>query len=510
MSAVRVAGMSVTFPRGGARLDRVDLEIGAGEQVLLAGPSGCGKSTLLGVLTGVVPQAVAAHVTGDVAVLDRDPRTTPIARHALDVGWLGQDPASGTCLPTVVSDVALPLENRGVPAAEIGPRVRRALAAVGAAHLAGRRAAQLSGGEQQRVALAAVLVGDPSLLLLDEPTSMLDPAGAALVHEVLAREAGRRTVIMTGHRPPEGPWRPTREVVLGSGRVVHDGDPTAPGRASPGAARPEGGPAGRAGPCRRTGPRWSGAGRTAGDPVLRLRGAGWAQGGRVVVRGVAATLRAGQVTAVVGGNGSGKSSLLLGLAGFLDGEGDRGAGTGPPPALVLQRPEQQLLARTVRDEVAYGLRARQRRGRRAARAREDEVAATVDAALDRVGLRHLAAADPFRLSGGEQRRLAVAAMAVLDRPVLLLDEPTCGLDDVATSAVLAVVDGLTARGTAVVLATHDLPLARGFADQVLVLRDGDVLASGHPALLDDAGLLREAGLLAGEPAGVAPLAPVAR
>ncbi|MBX9247061.1 ABC transporter ATP-binding protein, partial [Actinotalea ferrariae] len=215
MSAVRTRGLTVRFPGGaGPRLRDVDLDVASGEQVLLAGPSGCGKSTLLGVLTGVVPQAVAAQVTGDVVVLGRDPRTTPVARAALDVGWLGQDPASGTCLPTVAAEVALPLENRGVPRDEIGPRVGAALADVGAAHLADRRTAQLSGGEQQRVALAAVLVGSPRLLLLDEPTSMLDPVGAARVHEVLARHAHRRTTILTAHRRPVGAWRPTREVVL--------------------------------------------------------------------------------------------------------------------------------------------------------------------------------------------------------------------------------------------------------------------------------------------------------
>ncbi|MBX9246758.1 ATP-binding cassette domain-containing protein, partial [Actinotalea ferrariae] len=251
-----------------------------------------------------------------------------------------------------------------------------------------------------------------------------------------------------------------------------------------------------------------------GEPVLRVREGGWEQGGRTVVRVPALDLRPGQVTAMVGCNGSGKSSLLLGLAGLLPGEGQaaaRGAGHGAervdlPPALVLQRPEHQLLTRTVADEVAYGLRLRggARRGLGRRRARRDgapddaDVAATVADALDRFSLARLAAADPFRLSGGEQRRLTIAAMAVLGRPALLLDEPTCGLDDVQATAVLALLDELAARGTAVVVATHDLGLARAFADQVLVLREGDVVVVGPPALLDDVGLLRDAGLLVEE------------
>ncbi|WP_182113296.1 MULTISPECIES: ABC transporter ATP-binding protein [unclassified Actinotalea] len=490
MSVVRLRGVRVRFP-GRARpgLDGVDLDVEAGERVLLTGPSGCGKSTLLAVLTGVVPQAVAARVGGDVAVLGRDPRSTPVPTHALDVGWLGQDPASGTCLPTVDAEVALPLENRGVPAGEIRARVRRALEDVGAAHLAGRRTARLSGGEQQRVALAAVLAGDPRLLLLDEPTSMLDPVGAARVHAALARQGGR-TTLLAAHRRSSGAWLPTREVGFdGSGRVrsggaVRDTVPPAPVRTERDRGRP-------------------------GPAVVRLRGAGWHQGGRLVVRDVDLDLRAGQVTAVVGCNGSGKSSLLLGLAGFLPGVGDV-VGTGAaPPALVLQRPEHQLLTRTVAAEVAYGLRDRRagRAGWLAGRASAERAVAdeardgVVREALATFGLDGLAGADPFRLSGGQQRRLTIAAMAVLDRPVLLLDEPTCGLDDLQAAHVVALVDARAARGTAVVLATHDLALARRVADQVVVLRDGDVVAAGPADLLDDDALLAGAGLLVHAGAG---------
>lgn len=497
---VTLRGVRVRFPaRRTPALEAVDLVVRPGEQVLLAGPSGCGKSTLLALLSGHVPQSVAAHVDGDVEVLGRDPRTTPVAQLALDVGRLGQDPASGTCLPTVAGDVALVLENRGVPRERIPGRLAAALADAGASHLRDRRTGELSGGEQQRVALAAVLAGDPALLLLDEPTSMLDPAAAAHVLGVLAREARRRTTVLTAHRLPDGPWRPGRVVRLGSGPTTGHAGRTATRRVR----------------------------QVASEPVVALRGAGWARGGRTVVGDVDLELRPGQVTAVVGCNGSGKSSLLLGLAGFLDTDGADGADgalravravrTGPgdlPPALVLQHPEQQLLTRSVTDEVAWGLlaAAAARRGprshpgrtwrhgwpRRSPRGGEsgagEGIAVAVETALARAGLTHLAAADPYRLSGGEQRRLAVAAMSVLRRPVLLLDEPTSGLDDAAAVDVVALVDDLAAAGTAVVLATHDLALARGVADQVLVLGPGAPLAVGDVALLDDTGLLRAAGL----------------
>lgn len=455
-SPVHVTDLCVTFPGRPRPGLRGDLEVPDGGRVLVVGPSGGGKSTLLHTLTGVVPQSVHATVTGHVSVLGRDPRTEPVPRLALGVGWLGQDPASNACLPTVEDEVALPLENRGVPRPEIGARVHRALAEVGAAHLAGRRTSRLSGGEQQRVALAAVLVGDPQVLLLDEPTSMLDPVAAARVLALLDDATRGRTSLVVEHRVRSMAWRPERTIVIGAeGRIAADAPTVDVLRAAGPRVLP---------PRPRTG--------AGGDPVLELDGASFVQGGSVVVHDVRLALRRGQVTAIVGTNGSGKSSLLLGAAGLLPGDTPSGA---HDVALVFQRPEHQLVARTVATEVGAG--------------------ADGSALLARFGLAGLGEADPFRLSGGQQRRLSIAAMAALRRGVLLLDEPTFGLDDEQTRAVVGFVADLAAQGTAVAFATHDLELARGLADQVLVLRAGEAVAVGGPALLDDVGLLAAAGLL---------------
>lgn len=453
--AVLARDLRVTFPgRERSRLS-VDLEVLDGERVLVVGPSGGGKSTLLHTLTGVVPQSVHAAVTGQVSVLGRDPRVEPVARLALDVGWLGQDPTSNACLPTVEDEVALPLENRGVARPEIGARVQRALADVGASHLAGRRTARLSGGEQQRVAIAAVLVGDPQVLLLDEPTSMLDPVAAARVLALLGDATRGRTSLLVEHRVRSMAWRPARTIVIGAdGRIAADGPTVDVLRAA--------GP--RVPPHRRA--------RAGDDPVLELDGASFCQGGAEVVHDVELALRRGQVTAIVGTNGSGKSSLLLGAAGLLPGDTPAGA---HDVALVFQRPEHQFVARTVAAEVGAG--------------------PDGPALLARFGLAGLGDADPFRLSGGQQRRLSIAAMAALRRGVLLLDEPTFGLDEDQARAVVGLVADLAARGTAVAFATHDLELARGLADQVLVLRAGECVAVGGPEVLDDVGLLAAAGLL---------------
>lgn len=471
--AIRLRHVTVHRPRRAAPvLDVARLDVADGEQLLVVGPSGCGKSTLLDVLCGVVPHGAPAEVAGEVVVAGTDPRTTSVARLALRVGRLGQDPAANACLPDVLDEVALTLENRGVPRAEIGPRVERALTRTQALHLAGRRTSSLSGGEQQRVALAAVLAGDPEVLLLDEPTSMLDPVAAAQVRDVLAQRAGAgrgSTTLLVEQRTSGVGRLPGRTLVLGPGGVPVADGPTA-----------EVLPADVPLPVR--------DGSAAGDVLVRLTDAAFRQGGREVVSVPYLELREGQVTVLLGRNGSGKSSLLLGAAGLLGGRGRRAA---PAVALVVQRPEHQLLARSALAEVALGL---PRRGR------TPEAAL---AALGSVGLAHLAATDPFRMSGGEQRRLALASATALGRRVLLLDEPTAGLDPERTAEVAGLVGAAADAGLAVALATHDLRLARALADHVVVLAGGEVVAQGGPAVLEDEALLVDAGLVPG-PRGAAP------
>lgn len=485
-AAIELSGVTVRFPgRAAPSLADVDLSVAHGERLLLVGPSGGGKSTLLHLISGIVPQSVDADVAGSVRVLGRDPWVDPVPRTALDVGWLGQDPASNACLPRVADEVALPLENRGVPPAQIGPRVRELLTEVDAAHLADRRTSTLSGGEQQRVALAAVLAGEPTVLLLDEPTSMLDPVAAARVMELLERQSRGRAAIVVDHRV-RGPWRGARTVGIDAdGRLVDAGRTADSGRTD------------EAGWVRDTGrlPDLGASGvpadpwashrrppKSPGDVVLRLRDAAFRHTDDDAVRGVDLDLRRGQVTVLVGTNGSGKSSLLLGLAGLIAGDVPAGA---DQVGLVFQRAEHQFVARTVADELRVGLVG----GR----------GVDVRPALARVGLEHLAGADPFRLSGGQQRRLSVVAMAGLGRPVLLLDEPTLGLDLANARSVVDLVLELADAGSCVALATHDLDLGRAVADQVLVLSRGRAPAVGGRELLDDVGLLSEVGLHVPDP-----------
>ncbi|MDM8084903.1 ATP-binding cassette domain-containing protein [Cellulomonas cellasea] len=497
---IRVRGLTVRYPRAARPvLDGLDLDVAAGEQVLLVGPSGAGKSTVLRVLAGVVPQSIGAQARGEVRVAGMPVLgggdVVGVPTLAREVGVLTQDPADQLVLPTVLDEVAFGLENRAVPRHLIGPRVERALALVGAAGLAGRRTSELSGGEGQRVALAAVLVADPSVLLLDEPTALLDPVGARQVADAVRAARHGRACVMVEHRLDEIGGLPGRIVVLDEqGRVRVDGPTDAvlaersaelvalgcwlPASAelraagfdsasqAAAAARPAGGP----------------VAPPAGEVVLRARSVRVDRGGRRVVGPVDLAVRRGRVTAVLGVNGSGKSSLLLALAGLLPSAGEVSGGS---VGMAFQHPEHQFLTRSVRAELAYGPQA----------AGLPDASAIADRALLDLGLRGLAEQDPFRLSGGQQRRVSLAAIAVCDHDVLLADEPTFGQDRLTGALVARTLRRLADEGRGVVVVTHDLRLAAALADEVVVLRDGRVLGSGPPGrVLADTALLRRAGL----------------
>ncbi|WP_193311361.1 ABC transporter ATP-binding protein [Georgenia satyanarayanai] len=517
--------VSVTVPRRAEPvLSGVDLRVRPGEHLLLLGPSGSGKSTVLHCITGVVPHTVTARLDGEVTVAGTrttDAAVVDLSRH---VAVVAQDPAAAVCLPTVDQEVALPLENHATDPVDIGPRVDSALATVGAGHLRDRATGELSGGEAQRVALAAALVTDPAVLLLDEPTSMLDPAGVADVRAALAAASSRpgTTVVLVEHRlddlaGDDGPATlPGRAVVLDEGgRVVADGATDAVLRDHAGALLRagcwlpldaelrtlSGGDGGLASPASQDLLRHLAQAPDAGAPicppvrdvVLRARGVAVSRHAPARRRRRSAgpslppplltridlELRAGAVVALLGRNGVGKTSLLLTLAGLLP----PAAGTveGERVGMVFQNAEHQFVAHTAAEEVAHGLTGP-----------VDEV---VGRQLRAHRLEHLAGQSPFRLSGGEKRRLSLAAMLAHERPCLIADEPTLGLDRRDTIATTTALRAAADAGRAVVVSSHDLRTVVTVADRVVVLGEGGVVADG-PAVpvLRDAEVRRRGGL----------------
>ncbi|MEO3929215.1 ABC transporter ATP-binding protein [Micromonosporaceae bacterium B7E4] len=476
MSEVRLRGFG--WRHAGRRAWAVrdlDLRIGHGERVLLLGASGAGKSTLLAALAGLLAED-SGEQEGTVEIDGLDPRK---ARER--VGIVFQDPQTQLVMARAGDDVAFGLENRGVPAEEIWPRVAEALARVGFPYGLDRSTAALSGGEQQRLALAGVLALRPGLLLLDEPTANLDPAGAALVRDaVRAAIDDDTTLILVEHRVSEALPLVDRVVVLEPGGGVRaDGRPAevfaAHGAALAAAGVWVPGPPPAPHPAA-TGP---------GDLLLTADQLG------LPPRLASADLRVrvGEALAVLGPNGAGKSTLALLLGGLLrPGTGrlsaspalaGRHAGTAPhrwrAPVLagrigsVFQDPEHQFVRGTVFEELALGPR---RTGQP-----EAVVRSVVDELLVRLRLDRLAAANPYTLSGGQARRLSVATALATAPRLLVLDEPTFGQDRRTWLELVDLLAGLRDGGHGIVTVTHDADFVAALADRTIRL-DGD--GAGRP------------------------------
>ena len=454
----------------------LDLSFQPSEHVLLLGASGSGKSTLLRALAGLLD--VGGTFEGDVRV---DGLPAIAARER--VGLLLQDPDAGIVLTRAGEDVAFGPQNRGVPPDEVTRRVAHALDAVGFRYPVTRPVAALSGGERQRLALAGVIALAPSLLLLDEPTSMLDPEGAAMVRDAVARVSATTgcTLIVVEHQV--GAWLPLihRVVILDEGGVQADGPPEEIRKTSAAAntwlATPSGSES---------------AALTAGEVVLTADGVGYRhpRTEQFALQGATVALRARSALAITGANGAGKTTLarlLGGLASPTEGSvvassslatGIRSQNPSEWSARelagrigsVFQNPEHAFLARTVRDELAVGPTA--------LGTSEQQVKPVVDDLLSRLRLEHLADQNPFTLSGGEQRRLSVGAALATAPRVLVLDEPTFGQDPTTWRQLATLTRGLRDSGTAIAVATHD----QRFREQVC----GPELHLAQPSIPDEA------------------------
>lgn len=454
----------------------VDLSVEAGERVLLLGPSGAGKSTLLAAVAGLLDDTDSGEQEGSCTV-DR----VPAAQARDRTGLVFQDPQTQLVMARSGDDVAFGLENRGVPAPHIWPRVDEALATVGFRYGRDRSTSALSGGEQQRLALAGAVALRPGLLLLDEPTASLDPPGVALVRQALRAvlQATGATMLLVEHRVDAALGLVDRVVVVLPGQgVLIDGPPDVVFRTHAAELARHGvWVPGWAAPTARRANR-------VGDPLLTTDRVSFRYPGanQDALSGVDSDVRAGEALALTGDNGSGKSTLSLLLAGLMR---PTSGTVRAEPALtddprppwrwrardlvarigtVFQDPEHQFLTGRVADELAVGpLRAGLGDG--AAHARAAEL-------MDRLHLGQLAGANPFTLSGGEKRRLSVATALATAPRVLILDEPTFGQDRRTWAELVTLIGDLRDQGTAAVLITHDRELADAVADRELLLLDG--------------------------------------
>ncbi|WP_018658064.1 ABC transporter ATP-binding protein [Actinomadura flavalba] len=477
----------------------VSLTVGEGELVLVAGRTGAGKSTLLGAVNGLVPHFTGGHLGGTVAVAGVATHTRPPREFAHLAGVVGQDPLAGFVTDTVEEELAYGMEQLGLAPQVMRRRVEETLDLLGIADLRRRALRTLSGGQQQRAAIGSVLTTHPRVLVLDEPTSALDPTAAEDVLATLARlvhDLGA-TVLLAEHRMERVvPFADRMLYLPGDGSVV-DGTPAEVLRGTP-VAPPIvelGRLAGweplplsvrdarrRAGPLRAAlGPPPARPDAPAAAPVLRAEGIVVRYGPTVAVRGVDLDLHGGRTLAMMGRNGSGKSSLLWALQGSgprqggavrVDGRdpGDLGAGAARAlVGLVPQSAADLLYLETVAAECA---------------AADHESAAapgTCRTLLDRLapgidGDRH-----PRDLSEGQRLSLVLAVQLTAAPPVVLLDEPTRGLDYTAKAALAGIVGTLAGEGRAVVIATHDVEFVATVADRVVVLAEGEIVSDGRAA-----------------------------
>ena len=452
----------------------------------------------------MVGRGHGSSISGRLDVDDLTVGQVPQARLAERVGLVFQDPGSQLVMERVEDDVAFGLENRDWHRPRMAERVPAALSAVGLAGFERRRSTRLSGGEQQRLALAGVLAPRPGLIVLDEPTANLDPSGAIRLMRQLeaVHSAGEASLVIIEHRQ-ELAWSLADCVLAldGSGAQLDFGQPgevlarSGARLAGEGIWLPEGDPSagGIAGA-----PQPGRAGTAAADhrPLVEAERLGFAyESGPRVLDGIGLRVVAGEHTALVGANGSGKSTLGRLLVGLLRPSEGRVAlqGTAPHrmPARELARragyafqdPEEQFLKLRVDEEVGAGLTA--------AEARQ------VAPLMETLGLplQRFAARSPYTLSGGEQRRLSLACLLVRQPPLLVLDEPTFGQDRRGYESLLALLRTRVEAGAAVVLATHDLRLVRDLARRTVALSAGRLEYDGPTAgLLADPPTLARLGL----------------
>lgn len=462
-----------------AALEALSIEVAAGEFVLVCGDSGSGKSTFLRAISGLVPHHFGGSASGRAKICGRDLRENSAGELAACCGTLLQDPETQVVMDSVGAEIAFPLENLGWDRPAIAIAVEETAAALGIERLLKRRTDELSGGELQRVALAAALATRPEVLVLDEPTSQLDPVAADELLATLARLNNDRgtTIILADHRLERVLDVADRVVMFERGRVVVDAAPQeflAEAAADPRRAHllpPLAELFDRAGieplplnakaarkridpVTQQLPPRIPAA--PACDIVLGLSRVGHSYGDAApVLSGVGFELRAGERAVLMGANGSGKSTLLRlahGVQRLKTGTIER---TGAV-ALLLQNPNDYLIHERVADEAPADSLAR--------------------FGLDRFGDR-----DPRDLSGGERQRLALAIVMQSDPAVLLLDEPTRGMDQSRKLELAELLREIAARGTAVLVATHDAEFAATFAARALLLGSGSLLADGPAA-----------------------------
>jgi energy-coupling factor transport system ATP-binding protein len=544
-AALRFEDLTVRyFGRDVDALSAADLALEPGELVGLAGRNGAGKSTLALAAAGFIPRVIRAQVSGDVLAFGRSVREEDGAAHETRVGIVFASPANqlSATKASVREELAFGLENMGVPRDAMDGRIDATLDSLRIGHLAERYPFQLSGGEQQRVAIASILVMGMRVLVLDEPTAQLDPLSTRAVAQLLEGLAADGVAVLVAEHDPDVLGRTQRCAIIDAGRIVAD---DLPGRAlAPNVLEPLG---------LRAPTTVELAGRLGVDPSYAFDGAALARAleaqavaqagdgitaaaraaapvqpevawqpvreqpptpihvrglvhryetGLEALRGIDLEIAPGESVAIVGQNGSGKTTLVKHLDGLLRptaGEvrigdlataGQRVDVLAGQVGFVFQDPDDQLFSRTVERELRFGPAN--------LGLSEASVRRLLDQALEAIGLSAVRGSNPYDLDVSGRKLVALGSILAMDPAVLVLDEPTTGQDGPGVARVGAVVDAYVAAGRTVIAISHDMEFAAAHFRRVVVMREGEIVADGPPsdvfapaghALLDSTGLL---------------------
>ncbi len=501
-------------------LKGINLEVRPGDFLLLLGPPGSGKSILSRCLNGLIPHLDEGEMTGVVTVKGMDTASHPVHEFSSIVGMVFQNPDDQIVSLKVSDEVAWGVENQGLPHEEIVRRVDQFMELLGISHLRDRLTFAISGGQKQKVSIASNLAMLQDVLILDDPTTDLDPVCKAEVVQALAHlhRDMNKTLIVIEHDLNDLIELATRVVVMDDGCVIFD---AAPGelfaehfdelvrlginmpqhldiahqvekhadRADGYVTTKEQAFAALHKYVQSHAPAPTGVTARAangGAPVVQVRDLEFAyRAGRPVLHGLNFQIHQGEFVAIVGANGSGKSTLVNNFTGLLvpdkgdvviNGHNTRGVKIermAEDIGYVFQNPDQQLFCGTVAEEVGFSLGLR--------KVSEEEISRRVGEVLETVGLAHQADRHPFSLSRGQRQKLAVATALIHHPSVMLLDEPTTGQDRHSLAGLLAMMTDLNRKGNTTIMVTHDMDIVAAYATRVIVMADGQIVLDGPPA-----------------------------
>ncbi len=525
-NSIEIDNLTFTYERGPLALQGVTLNVERGEIVGVLGSNGSGKTTLCFHLNGIIPTVYAGTEKGSITMCGLDPWDTPIIDLSQKASMVLQDPETQFTTTDVSSELYFGPSNLGVEKEEIFRRAEWAAGVCGIAGLEERKPQELSGGQKQRVALAAGLTMLPEVLILDEPTSQLDPVGTTEVFDVVHELANSKdmTIVITSHKTDEVARLANKVLVLNKGEMIAYGTPkevfsqaellnevgvNPPSSASLAVALSKKIPGFEAKYARAGIPitvdecfkllkqlldegfikiEWQEPTRPQEvkiSPVLELENVTFTYPARIPVtalRDVSLTINKGEYVAIIGQNGSGKTTLVKHFLGLLeategivkvDGEDVSELTIGSIAksiALILQNPDYQLFSISVQKELEFGLRN--------LGLPEEEISQRVDAALNEVGLEEVRDIFPFRLSFGDRRKVAAAAGIAMDPEILILDEPTTAQDYIGRHVLCQIASRMRDQGKTIVMISHDMDLVAQYADRLIVMAEGRIIADG--------------------------------